>query len=190
MEEIDSFLFIVFPKRLFAKSLPYRHPPSMFSLSRTSPILIALGEAWFVQLLINHHPTPPKQKHRSAPPDLLSVIGSPLLDGPSSNSPPSSSVSIKKCFPGLTVLTEEKYIAKGTTDPRVECSQLSNCFYILSSQVDQNSASKSRPNASLKISTKPQYLTKSRGCHLQKPESYQSTDYVTQRVNNDGTWVR
>jgi len=88
----------------------------------------------------------------------LDVIGAPLFAGASSNSPPPSSVSIKKCFPGLTVLTEEKYIAKGKTDPRVECSHLCNCFYILSisSQVDQNSALESRPNASLKISTKPQ----------------------------------
>ena len=44
--------------------------------------------------------------------------------------------------------------------------QLSNCFYVLSSQVDQNSALESRPNASLKISTKPHNLATSRSLKL------------------------
>ena len=49
-----------------------------------------------------------------------------------------------------------------------------------SSQVDQNSAFESRPNTSFNITTKPQNLTTSRSCHLQKPESYQSTYLVSQ----------
>ena len=43
---------------LFAKSLPYRHPHAMFSLSRTSLTSFALREERFVKKKqsINHHP--------------------------------------------------------------------------------------------------------------------------------------
>ena len=56
---------------------------------------------------------------------------------------------------GYNCLHARDNIAKGTMDPRVKCSHESICFYIIS-QFDQHSASKSRSNFSIKISTKRQ----------------------------------